>query len=84
MGYFYFTEKRFDKALQLSLDVVRQKPDHVKAQYQLAQTYFRLKERRRAQEALAIYTKLQELERQQRKGLYNVSKAGLRSIPASE
>jgi len=84
MGYIYFKDKEFVKARELFLAVIRQKPDHVKARYQLAQTYFRLNQPGRGQEALAIYTKLQELERNQRKDSYKVSKAALPSISAPE
>jgi tetratricopeptide (TPR) repeat protein len=80
MGYIFFSAGEFAKALPLFQSVVQQQPGHLKANYQLAQTYFRLNEPEKGREALETYRKLQELERSQRKDLFNSPREPL-SLP---
>ena len=63
LGYIYFTERKFEKALPLFQSVVQQVPDHLKAYYQLALTYSRLNQPDRAQEALQTFKRLEALQR---------------------
>jgi thioredoxin-like negative regulator of GroEL len=71
MGYIFFGAGEFAKALPLFQAVVQQQPNHLKANYQLAQTYFRLNEPDKGREALATYKRLQDLERSERKEMFN-------------
>ena len=71
MGYIYFSQGEFAKALPLFQSVVQQQPNHLKANYQLAQTYFRLNEPEKGREALETYKRLQDIERSQRKEMFN-------------
>ena len=50
LGYIFFSRREFGKALPLFESVVRREPDHLKAHYQLAQTYFRLNQPERGRE----------------------------------
>ncbi len=67
LGYMLFSEKHFDRALSLFQSVLKQEPEHLRARYQLAQTYFRLHEPDKGREALEVYKRLQELDRDRRR-----------------